>query len=134
MIKRVFHVAISVVDFDKMLTFYSEVLGLKVDRVVPHPRGGTNAFLSGAEGEVIQMVQYAQPAPISPDRRQRVHTGIHHLGLEVDDIQAAYRRLKEAGVELDGDLQPANASGHAAIHFWDPEGNRLHRTQVAGAP
>jgi catechol 2,3-dioxygenase-like lactoylglutathione lyase family enzyme len=113
-----------------MLAFYRDVLGLKLDQIRPHPRGGTVAFLSGSQGEAIELIRYTTPAPVRPEVRERVHTGIHHFGFQVDDIEAEYERLKGLDVEFDGDLRPQNLSGHAVLHFWDPEGNRLHLTQV----
>ena len=132
MIERVFHVGLSVFDLDAMLAFYRDVIGLTVDRVVPHPRGGTIAFMRGSAAEVLEMIRYDDPAPIDPARRERRQTGIHHFGLQVADARAVHERLVAAGVELDGDLRE-NATGDLVIHFWDPEGNRLHVTQPRGA-
>jgi hypothetical protein len=32
-------------------------------------------------------------------------------------------------VEFDGGIKP-NAKGDLVVHFWDPEGNRVHLTQL----
>ena len=128
MIERIFHVGVSCVDFDKMLAFYRDVLQLNLDQIRPHPRGGTVAFLSGSGGETIELIRYTTPAPVRPEVRERVHTGIHHFGFKVGDIHAAYERLKQFDVEFDGEVK-GNLSGHTVLHFWDPEGNRLHLTQ-----
>jgi hypothetical protein len=36
--------------------------------------------------------------------------------------------LKALGVEVDGGIK-TNSKGDLVLHFWDPEGNRLHLTQ-----
>ena len=128
MIERIFHVGVSCVDFDSMLAFYRDVLQLKVDQIRPHPAGGQVAFLSGSGGETLELIRYTTPAPVRPEVRVRVHTGIHHFGFKVDDVRAAYERLKQHDVEFDGEVK-TNMSGHQVLHFWDPEGNRLHLTQ-----
>lgn len=121
------HVGITVLDFERMLTFYRDVLGLTVDSVARHPRGGEKACLRGSEREVIEMIRYPDPKP--HQGRDRTRTGIHHFGFLVDDIEAHHQRLEAAGVELDGGVKP-NAKGDLVLHFWDPEGNRLHVTEL----
>jgi catechol 2,3-dioxygenase-like lactoylglutathione lyase family enzyme len=123
------HVGITVVDFDGTLGFYRDVLGLTVSSVVPHPRGGRKATLSGTEREVIEMIEYPNPKP--HQGRDRSRTGLHHFGFVVDDVARETRRLTSLGVELDGETKP-NAKGDLVQHFYDPEGNRLHLTQPKG--
>jgi catechol 2,3-dioxygenase-like lactoylglutathione lyase family enzyme len=107
-------------------------LGLTVDRIVPHRLGGKIAFLNGSAGEAIELICYTNPKPIRPDVRERGNTGINHFGFKVDDAEAEYKRLKALGVEFEGEFRPASPGHPAAAHFWDPEGNRLHITQVDG--
>jgi glyoxylase I family protein len=126
-IKGLVHIGITVLDFDRMLAFYRDVLGLSVDTVVPHPRGGRKACLRGTEREVIEMITYPDPKP--HQGRDLSRTGIHHFGLVVDDIRADRDRLERLGVELDGGIKP-NTKGDRVLHFWDPEGNRLHLTEL----
>lgn len=127
MIKGLVHIGITVLDFDTMLVFYRDVLGLSVDAVVPHPRGGQKACLRGTDREVIELIGY--PAPQPHQGRDRARTGIHHFGFVVDDVRKQYERLARLGVEFDGGITP-NAKGELVLHLWDPEGNRLHLTEL----
>ena len=127
MIRGLIHIGITVIDFDAMLTFYRDVLGLRADAVVPHPRGGRKAVLRGAEREAIEMIEYPDPKP--HQGRDLARTGVHHFGLVVDDVHAETARLRRLGVELDGEIKP-NSKGELVQHLWDPEGNRLHLTQI----
>jgi lactoylglutathione lyase len=127
MIKQLVHIGLTVFDLKKMVDFYTGVLGLSVTGEVPHPKGGTIVFLSGSDGEVIEMINYSDPKP--HDGRDKDRTGLHHFGLLVDDIQAEVDRLKALGVEFDGTIK-VNTSGDLAVHFWDPEGNRVHLTEL----
>jgi catechol 2,3-dioxygenase-like lactoylglutathione lyase family enzyme len=126
-IRGLIHIGITVTDFEKMLAFYRDVIGLSVDSVVPHPRGGKKACLRGSEREVIEMIEYPDPKP--HQGRDLSRTGIHHFGFVVEDIRAQEKRLKALGVELDGEVKP-NSKGDFVLHFWDPKGNRLHLTQL----
>lgn len=127
MIRRLAHIGLTVVDLDRMVQFYTTVLGLTSDSRMPHPRGGTIVFLKGADGEMIEMIRYTDPKP--HEGRDRLRTGLHHFGLLVDDIHTEFERLTALGVEFDGEIK-VNTSNDLAVHFWDPEGNRLHLTQV----
>ena len=127
MIKGLVHIGLTVADLDKMVDFYTNVLGLALDCRVPHPRGGTIVFLKAVDGETIEMICYADPKP--HEGRDRSRTGLHHFGLLVDDIQSEYERLKALGVEFDGAIK-VNTSNDLAVHFWDPEGNRIHLTEI----
>lgn len=126
MITGLVHIGITVVNFDAMLTFYRDVLGLTVDAVVAHPRGGRKATLRGSEREVIELIEYPNPKP--HQGRDRTRTGIHHFGFIVDDVRADTERLQASGVEVEGEII-VNAKGELVQHFYDPEGNRLHLTQ-----
>jgi catechol 2,3-dioxygenase-like lactoylglutathione lyase family enzyme len=127
MIKRLAHIGLTVVDLDAMLDFYTAILGFTVQCRVPHPKGGTIVYLDGADGESIELILYANPKPY--DGRDRNRTGLHHFGLLVDDIHKEVERLKSLGVEFDGTIK-INTSNDLAVHFWDPEGNRIHLTQI----
>jgi lactoylglutathione lyase len=127
MIARLVHIGLTVANLTKMREFYSHVLGLTVSGEVPHPKGGTIVFLSAPDGEVLEMICYANPKP--HDGRDKSRTGLHHFGLFVDDIHKEIGRLTALGVEFDG-MVKVNTNGELAVHFWDPEGNRIHLTQA----
>lgn len=126
MITRLVHIGLTVFDLEKMLDFYTNVLGLTARSTAAHPKGGTIVFLEGADGEAIEMIHYSHPKP--HDGRDRDRTGLHHFGLLVDDIDKEVERLTANGVAFDGTIK-VNTSRDLAVHFWDPEGNRIHLTQ-----
>jgi catechol 2,3-dioxygenase-like lactoylglutathione lyase family enzyme len=125
-IRGLVHIGITVTDFDAMVAFYRDVLGLTADSIGPHPRGGRKAVLRGAEREVIEMIEYPNAKP--HQGRDLARTGLHHFGFVVGDVRAEAERLKRLGVELDGEIKP-NSKGQLVQHLWDPEGNRLHLTE-----
>ena len=125
-IKGLVHVGITVIDFDTMVAFYRDALGLSAAAIGPHPRGGRKAVLRGAKHEVIEMIEYPNAKP--HQGRDLARTGLHHFGLVVTDVRAEAERLRGLGVELDGDIKP-NSKGELVQHLWDPEGHRLHLTQ-----
>ena len=131
MIDSIIHVGIGVTNFDKSLPYYREELGLKVARTVEQPDGRRVAFLNAAVGEVVELMYFPPPRPPRPDVREREQTGLNHLGFKVDDVEAEYNRMKALGVEFVGELPPAVPGQNRMIFFYDPDGTRLHITQVA---
>ena len=99
-IKKINHVAIVVKDIDESLKFWENALGLKLDHVEDVPSQASKvAFIPVGEGE-IELVQ-----PTSSDSGMAAYLekrgeGMHHLCIEVDDIEAKMQELKDAGVRL----------------------------------
>lgn len=84
----VIHTAIEVADLEATRVFYEDGLGLSYDREFTED-GIRNYYVSG-EGEAgIQFRHYlAGTEPIEP-------AGIHHIALEVDDLEGTFERLVE---------------------------------------
>lgn len=111
------HVHLKVSDLDRALAFYCGVLGFEL----MHRMGSSAAFISaGGYHHHIGLNTWEskggrQPPPGS--------TGLYHIAIRYPDRRTlgdALRRLREAGVRLDG------ASDHGvseALYLRDPDGN-----------
>jgi len=97
---KINHVAIVVPDIQAALSFWRDGLGLHVERLESNPGEQVEiAFLPTGESE-IELI-----APTSADSGvarylSKTGGGIHHLCLEVDDLDAALSDLAARGVEL----------------------------------
>ena len=99
-IKKINHVAIVVEDIDSALEFWGDQLGLKLDHLEDVPSQGSRiAFLPIGEGEV-ELVQPTDPETGLAKYLEKRGEGMHHLCIEVDDIESMLRDLKEKGVRL----------------------------------
>ncbi len=99
-IKKINHVAIVVKDLEAALAFWQDQLGLKLDHVEDVPSQASKvAFLPVGEGEV-ELVQPTDPGSGLGKYLEKRGEGLHHLCVEVDDIQAMLTSLKEQGVRL----------------------------------
>ncbi|SCF47121.1 VOC family protein [Micromonospora mirobrigensis] len=111
-------ITLLVTELDRSLEFYRDVLGFE-----ELDRGTGNAVLvSGPTRLVLREVTGA--APIS--RR------LVHVNLDVDDIQAAYARLRDAGVRFT--YAPRVVNRGAKLEVWaaafrDPDGHGIALTQ-----
>lgn len=150
-IKGLYHTGFVVSDLERSLRFYTEVLGMRVERpatelsgpwissVVGHP--GTrlrSAFVGVGDGHSIELLQYLSPPSVNvapPAGRNRV--GASHAGMLVDDVHAWYERLRTAVATVTGPPTLRDADypwARYAIYFQDPDGNWLEFVERAPKP
>ena len=99
-IKKINHVAILVEDIETALKFWRDQLGLTLDHVEDVPSQSSKvAFMPVGEGEV-ELVEPTDKASGLAKYLEKRGEGMHHLCIEVDDIQAMLADLKEKGVRL----------------------------------
>lgn len=94
------HVAIAVRSLDEALTFYRDALGLDVARRCEIPEEGVAVALLPLGSAAIELVR-----PLSEEGGvarflEKRGEGLHHICICVDDIEAAVKRLREAGADL----------------------------------
>jgi catechol 2,3-dioxygenase-like lactoylglutathione lyase family enzyme len=133
-IKNFNHVGISVVNLQRSVAFYRDLLGMEV--VVEttfdgelyaaildlKETKGKVAFLSSGSTQ-LELFEFLTPKPISaPPNRPVSHHGISHFCIEVADIALAYERLRLAGVVFH--CPPLSFSDNSkATYARDPDGN-----------
>ena len=99
-VKKINHVAIVVENIDHALTFWKEQLGLELDHIEEVPSQASKvAFLPVGEGEV-ELVQPTDPESGMAKYLEKRGEGMHHICLEVDDIEEMLAILNEKGVRL----------------------------------
>ena len=103
------HVAIVVSDMKQMLPFYRDMLGMKIcidfkdqTEYVQSVTGvpGANIWtinLTTADGATIQLQQYLSHQQDASVPRRSCDTGLNHIAVQVDDIDAIYYKLKAHG-------------------------------------
>jgi methylmalonyl-CoA/ethylmalonyl-CoA epimerase len=99
-VKKFNHIAIGVENIEAGLPFWRDALGLKLDRIeeVPSQKARV-AFLPVGESEV-ELVQPTDPGTGMAKFIQERGGGMHHLCLEVEDINQTLTELKARGVRL----------------------------------
>ena len=111
------HVNIYVRNVERSHKWYTEVLGLHTY----HYRPGWAAFLSAdlSHSHEVALMQVGDDAPL----QQKGQVGLNHMAWmmdSLDDLKAAYWRLKEKGVKIDRIVDHGLSLG---IYFRDPDGN-----------
>lgn len=123
MIKKVDHVAIVVKNLDEALALYLKVFGAKPSHIETLPEQGVKAaLLPMKEGGEIELLE-----PISPESGigkflETRGEGLHHICLEVDNIEKEIQSMTAAGVSLI-DKQPRKGLA-GRVAFIHPKSTR----------
>lgn len=119
-IKAVHHVAVVVENVEKSLNFWRDALGMKLHelRDVPAEKSIV-AFLplAGAEVELVQPT--TDDSGIAKYLAKR-GAGMHHICLEVDDIDGMLSQLKQKNIRLINE-EPRLANDGKKYAFVHPE-------------
>ena len=97
---KINHVAIVVQDIDAALKFWKQTFGLQLDHVEEVPSQKSKvAFLPLGESE-IELVQPTTSDSGLANFLEKRGEGMHHICIEVEDIDATLAELKSKGVRL----------------------------------
>jgi methylmalonyl-CoA/ethylmalonyl-CoA epimerase len=117
-IKAINHVAVVVDDMEKSLAFWRDALGIELHelRDVPTEKSQV-AFLPLTGAEVELVMPTTEDSGIAKYLAKR-GPGMHHLCLEVDDIDGMMTQLKARNIRLINEEPRASADGrkYAFIH------------------
>ncbi len=140
------HIGVSVPDLDKARSFYIDLLGAEevgeplewhapnpfIDAVVGLQGSAARQFMCRLGNSHIEVFEYLSPRSGDQNPDQGVNTfGYTHFAVQVEDIQATYQRLLEAGIRvhtppsMDGVTVDENGrkQGYAATYCRDWFGN-----------
>jgi predicted enzyme related to lactoylglutathione lyase len=121
-VNKIANVVITVTDQDAMIDFYVDKLGFT--KRVDEPFGGQYRWVEVGLGSETTTIALAPPPDGSP-------TGGNQTGitLQTDDIDAAHARLRDAGVDVDAQIQRMGDPVPPMFWFRDAEGNTLLMVQ-----
>ena len=115
MIKQIHHIGIVVKSLDEAVAVYANGLGLQVSKVTASEKDGVKiAFMPAGESD-IELLEPTNPANSVARFLETRGEGIHHIAIEVDDIEAHLRRLEAAGAVLIDKTPRKGAEGMVAF-------------------
>ncbi|WP_241657585.1 VOC family protein [Flavobacterium cerinum] len=139
---RVNHVGITVANLEKSIVFYEALTGTKVSNV-DEIGGSRMARVQGLDKTLIKyanlqlnnlnidILEYVEPVPSKASYKNNQISAMH-LCFEVDDMDAALKRLKAIGIEPEGEpiifeKEDGLKSGFGTVvaYFQDPDGTNL---------
>ncbi len=106
-IRNTSHIAIGVSNMEQSLTFYRDILGLRVSLddplenpggALPKPRHGV--YLRWDDGPDATFIVLSENQPVSGGALSLNQVGIHHFAFWVDDLEATFEKVRAAGVPI----------------------------------
>jgi methylmalonyl-CoA/ethylmalonyl-CoA epimerase len=114
-------VAIAVPDLQKSTEFYKNILGAKVsEKIALEAHGVYTVFVNLGNTKLELLHPLGLNSPIENFLKKNKNGGIHHICLEVDDIQSAMKDLKSNGIRLLDEQAKIGAHGKPVV-FLHPK-------------
>ena len=119
-VEKIAHIGIAVESIEQWIGFYRDVLGLDYggSEEVPEQKVRV-AFLTIGESSIELLEPTSEDSPIAKFLEKR-GSGIHHVAIQVDDIEVALARHHEAGTQLI-DSTPRIGAHNMKIAFVHPK-------------
>jgi glyoxylase I family protein len=125
---KIKHIAISTQDVDKTAKFYIEVFGMKEVGKVNSP-GARGYYLT--DGDLNLAILNFKNDAVAGVERGKDWNGIHHIGFQVESLEAIAERLAAAGSQPRDDVNQALGVGgghryaNVEVKYSGPDGVML---------
>lgn len=100
MIKKIHHVSVVVRNLEEALKLYEGLFGLRPEKIEALPEQGMRVALLPVGGAEIELVQPLDPNSGVARFLASRGEGLHHICLEVDDVDRELEQLEKKGVRL----------------------------------
>ncbi|MBM3671901.1 MAG: VOC family protein [Actinobacteria bacterium] len=142
-VSRVFHLNVNCSNLERSLNFYRDLLGLqtvvRTTPAEPQPGGAFGlestqwdawilADSRGLDGVAIDLLEWQVPPPTGKPYAKANELGFARIGITTTDIDAAYERLIDAGVDCYGAPHDVGVEGVPAMKAFvceDPDGTLI---------
>jgi methylmalonyl-CoA/ethylmalonyl-CoA epimerase len=100
MIKKFDHVGIVVKNTEEILSLFSNLFEFKISESLTFPEEGFKSTLISKEGVALELIEPIGSEGIIQKFVEKHGGGLHHISLQVDDIELEMKSLKAKGVQL----------------------------------
>ena len=124
MIKKINHIGIAVNSIEEAVKLYTDALGLKVQDIeVVADQKVKTAIIPVGESK-IELIESTDPEGTIAKYIEKRGEGLHHLALEVGNIEDTLETLAKQGVALI-DQEPRHGVENTRIAFLHPKGTKV---------
>lgn len=121
-IKKIDHVSINIVNFEKSLIFYGQILGFQRQQTVDCGEFDITYF-GLPDGSRLELFDYHGKSPSQTHAEHEI--GLRHLAFQVKDVGAHEFQLRSRGVEITLPTTDLPNLGARVLLFLDPNGVTL---------
>ena len=134
MIKKVHHVAIAVKNLDEALKVYENLFGVKASKIENVPEQGLKvALIPIGDGSEIEFLEPIDPNGGVAKFLESRGEGIHHICLEVDNIDQVLNTVAERGCQLIDKKSRKGLAGQIGfLHPKSTKGVLIELVQTVG--
>ena len=124
---KIKHIALSTQDVDKTAKFYMDVFGMREIAKIDGP-GARGYYLS--DGDLNLAILNFKNDEVAGVERGKGWSGIHHIGFQVESLEAIAERLTAAGSRRRHDVEQAlgvgsHTEGNVEVKWTGPDGIML---------
>jgi len=124
MIVKIDHIGVAVSSIDDAVKLYRDGLGLKIGEIETVEAERVKVVMIAVGESRIELLEPTGSEGAIAKYIEKKGEGIHHLALEVSDIQGMLKVLKEKGVPLI-DTEPRIGAGGARVAFIHPRAAKV---------
>ena len=132
MIKDFVHVSIGVINLEKSVQFYTEVMGMKVDyrayhvgdkisKVVNVENAELNICVVKKGGCRFELIDYGNEKKKGLNYKEQDSPGLIHVAFRVSDIDKEYKKIKSMGYEFNSPPMVTRENGPKICYFKGPD-------------
>lgn len=119
MIRKIDHIGLAVLDPARALKTFSEALGLRLDQIEDIPSQKLRSYHLAVGESHIELLYPTDPESTVAKFLDKKGPGVHHVALQVDDIEAERDRLVGLGFEALS-AEPFIGAGGKKVLFFHP--------------
>ncbi|HLO27130.1 MAG TPA: methylmalonyl-CoA epimerase [Geobacteraceae bacterium] len=132
MLNKIDHIGVAVASLDETMPFYRDQLGMAVKGIEEVAEQKVRvAFLQIGESKIELLEPTSAESPVAKFLEKN-GPGIHHIAYQVDDIEAAIRKLETDGARMI-DRVPRTGAHSARIAFVHPKSSGGVLTELCQA-
>lgn len=118
--QKIAHIGIAVHSIEESLPFYTEQLGLTLEKIEEVESEQVKvAFIRIGESRIELLEPLSEQSAIEKFLKKKGE-GIHHIALEVNDIEQRLQDLKDHGIRLINE-KPKIGGNNAKVAFLHPK-------------
>lgn len=127
---RILHTMLRVVDLDRTIAFYTEVLGMRVLRRNDYPEGKfTLAFVGYGDEKDGAVIELTHNWGVEG---YELGTAFGHIAIEVEDAYAACAEIRKRGGKVVREAGPMKHGTTVIAFVEDPDGYKTELIQRKG--
>ncbi len=122
MLKKFNHVAIVVPNLEEASKKYKEILNANVSKTFNYEEHGVSVvFVDLGNTKIELMHPYGESSPVKNFLEKNINGAIHHICIEVENIEETCDSLKKKNVRILGDGKPQIGAHNKPVIFLHPK-------------